>query len=110
MSAPPHTTREFCGLGSVLWRRRTSSLAGAALLVAIVGTHALRAQPARNLLPSRPADVVIVKNVMGQFMDLDGANPASCKYCTANSLPHMAPRPSPPCANDTVMQCMHEIV
>jgi hypothetical protein len=44
-------------------------------LFAIVVTHALRVQPARNLLPLRPAGVVIVLEIMGQFMDLDGAKP-----------------------------------
>jgi hypothetical protein len=35
--------------------------------------------------------------------------PAFCRYSRVFSSPHMAPRPSPPCASDTVMQCMHEM-
>jgi hypothetical protein len=32
------------------------------------------------------------------------------RYSRVFSSPHIAPRPSPPCASETVMQCMHEIV
>ena len=79
-------------------------------LSAIASTRALRAQPARNLRPSRPADVVVVLEVMGQFMHFDGVEPCFLKILHRHLVAHIAPRPSPPCANDTVMQCMHEIV
>ena len=47
---------------------------------------------------------------MGQFMHFDGVKPGVLKILhRLISLPHIAPRPSPPCANDTVTQCMHEI-
>src|SRR5690606_15860171 len=36
--------------------------------------------------------------------------PARARYSRAFSSPHIAPSPSPPCASDTVMQCMHETV
>ena len=36
--------------------------------------------------------------------------PASASSSRAFCSPHMAPRPSPPCASETVMQCMHEIM
>src|SRR5690606_4206663 len=36
--------------------------------------------------------------------------PARPRYSRALGSPHIAPRPSPPCASDTVMQCMHETV
>ena len=36
--------------------------------------------------------------------------PASARSSRAFSSPHIAPRPSPPCASETVMQCMHEIM
>ena len=35
--------------------------------------------------------------------------PAFSRYSRVFSSPHMAPNPSPPCARDTVMQCMVEI-
>ena len=37
-------------------------------------------------------------------------NPASARSSRAFCSPHIAPSPSPPCASDTVMQCMHEIM
>lgn len=37
-------------------------------------------------------------------------NPASFSISLAFSRPHMAPSPMPPCAKDTVIQCMHEMV
>jgi hypothetical protein len=37
-------------------------------------------------------------------------SPAFSRYSRVLTSPHMAPRPSPPCARETVMQCMHEIV
>ena len=36
--------------------------------------------------------------------------PASASSSRAFCSPHIAPRPSPPCASETVMQCMHEIM
>ena len=36
--------------------------------------------------------------------------PASARSSRAFCSPHIAPRPSPPCASETVMQCMHEIM
>src|SRR5215471_6180006 len=36
--------------------------------------------------------------------------PARARYSRVFSSPHIAPRPSPPCARDTVMQCMQETV
>ena len=36
--------------------------------------------------------------------------PARCRYSRVFSSPHIAPRPSPPCASETVMQCMHDTV
>jgi Transcriptional regulatory protein, C terminal len=32
--------------------------------------------------------------------------PAFCRYSRVFSSPHIAPSPSPPCASETVMQCM----
>jgi hypothetical protein len=63
-----------------------------------------------NLRPSRPADGVVVLEVMGQFMHFDGVKPCFLKILHRHLLAPFAPRPSPPCANDTVMQCMHQIV
>ena len=37
-------------------------------------------------------------------------NPASPRSSRAFCSPHIAPSPSPPCASETVMQCMHEIM
>ncbi len=37
-------------------------------------------------------------------------NPARVSIDCARSTPQQAPRPAPPCASETVMQCMHEIV
>ena len=37
-------------------------------------------------------------------------NPASASSSRAFCSPHIAPRPSPPCASETVMQCMQEIM
>ena len=37
-------------------------------------------------------------------------NPARSRYSRVFSSPHMAPSPSPPCARDTVMQCIHDTV
>jgi hypothetical protein len=36
--------------------------------------------------------------------------PAMCRYSRVFSSPHIAPRPAPLCASETVMQCMQEIV
>ena len=38
------------------------------------------------------------------------AKPASLSIFRAVSSPHIAPRPIPPSARETVMQCMHDTV
>ena len=34
--------------------------------------------------------------------------PARVRYSRVSCSPHIAPRPAPPCASETVIQCMHE--
>ena len=56
------------------------------------------------------AEVVTIDHICGLMLDLDLRKPCFLGNSVASCSPHTAPRPSPPSASETVMQCMHEIV
>src|SRR5215469_7796892 len=55
-------------------------------------------------------NVEIVEGVTLHLLDGHIRNPASAKNSNAFCSPHIAPRPSPFLASETVMQCMVETV
>jgi hypothetical protein len=88
---------------------------GAAVGRNSAGRWQLGSRPGQMVMRLGPAQfLVAMKYVLAMSPSTCAASmevkPASLSICRAFCSPHIVPRPIPPAARETVMQCMHEMV